>query len=175
LLLLHEEVVSSTEDDKNKEDNAKDLAAGHFGLAGLKLGLERLNLFAAALVNGIAAVSNILDELLADLLDLELSVLVVGGALGGLLVKSKTGAVRNLLASELVVGDLGLRGAGFIGEEIKLCVGEWKEENESRSISSSSCEPPRRHKQISCERADCGRPSGPALVGAQSKKGSTDG
>ena len=120
LLLLHPEVVSSTEDDKDEKDNAKDLATGHLSLAGLKLGLERLNLFAAALVNGIAAVDNILDEALADLLNLELTVLVVGSALGSLLVKSKAGAVGNLLTSQLVVGGGGLRGAGFVREELKL-------------------------------------------------------
>ena len=120
LLLLHPEVISSTEDDKDEEDNAKDLAARHLGLAGLELGLKRLDLFAAALVDGIAAVDNILDEALADLLNLELSVLVVGSALGGLLIKSKAGAVGDLLASELVVGGRGLRGTRFVGEELKL-------------------------------------------------------
>ena len=117
LLLLHPEVVSSTKDNKDEEDNAKDLAAGHLGLAGLELGLD---LFAAALVNGIAAVDNILDEALADLLNFELTVLVVGSTLGGFLVKSKAGAVRDLLASELVVGGRGLRGTRFVREELKL-------------------------------------------------------
>ena len=104
LLLLHPEVVSSTEEDNDEEDNAKDLAARHLGLAGLELGLELLNLFASALVNGVTTVGNILDETLADLLDLELTILIVRGALGGLLVKSKAVAVGDLLASELVVG-----------------------------------------------------------------------
>lgn len=122
LLLLHPEVVSGTKDDKNKENNAEDLATVALGLAGLKLGLERLNRFAAALVSGVTAVDDIFEEVLADLLGLELSIIVVGGALGGILVKSKTGAVRDLLAGELVVGGCGLRGAGFFGEEIKLCV-----------------------------------------------------
>ena len=120
LLLLHPEVVSSTKDNKEEEENAKDLAAGHLGLAGLELGLELLDLFASALVHGITAVDNILDEALADLLNLELTVLVVGSALGGVLVKSKAGAVRDLLASELVVGGRGLSGTGLVGEELKL-------------------------------------------------------
>ena len=120
LLLLHPEVVSSTKDNKDEEDNAKGLAAGHLGLAGLELGLERLDLFAPALVHGITSVDNILDEALADLLNLELTVLVVGSALGGVLVKSKAAGVRDLLASELVVGGRGLSGTGLVGEEIKL-------------------------------------------------------
>ena len=120
LLLLHPEVVSGTKDDKNKENNAEDLATVALGLAGLKLGLERLNRFAAALVSGVTAVDDIFEEVLADLLGLELSIIVVGGALGGILVKSKTGAVRDLLAGELVVGGCGLRGAVLVGEESEL-------------------------------------------------------
>ena len=148
LLLLHPEVVSGTKDDQNKKDNAEDLATVALGLAGLKLGLERLNLFAAALVSGVTAVGGVLDELRAHVLGLELSVIVVGGALGGHLVKSKTGAVRDLLAGELVVGGCGLSGAGFFGEEIKLCVRMWgmeKREMRDDQLEFVVAKPP--HKQ----------------------------
>ena len=119
LLLLHPEVVSGTKDDQNKKDNAEDLATVALGLAGLKLGLERLNLFAAALVSGVTAVGGVLDELRAHVLGLELSVIVVVGAAGVLSTEAATG-VRDRLAGEFVVGGCGLRGAVLVGEEAEL-------------------------------------------------------
>merc|ERR1719183_1565380 len=122
LLLLLEEPEGASEGGGDDKDDEEDLATVALGLAGLKLGLERLNLFAAALVSGVTAVGGVLDELRAHVLGLELSVIVVVGAAGVLSTEAATG-VRDRLAGEFVVGGCGLRGAVLVGEEAEHNVG----------------------------------------------------
>merc|ERR1719183_2132352 len=122
LLLLLEEPEGASEGGGDDKDDEEDLATVALGLAGLKLGLERLNLFAAALGSGVTAVGGVLDELRAHVLGLELSVIVVVGAAGVLSTEAATG-VRDRLAGEFVVGGCGLRGAVLVGEEAERNVG----------------------------------------------------
>ena len=84
-----------------------------------ELGLKRLDLFASALVHGITTEGGVLNETHAHVLGLELSVIVVVGAAGILSAKTAAG-VRDLLASELVVGGRGLSATVLVGEEAEL-------------------------------------------------------
>ena len=119
LLLLLEEPVATSKGGGDDEDDEEDLATVALGLAGLELGLKRLDLIAAVLVHGITTEGGVLNEAHAHVLGLELSVLVVVGAAGILSTKTAAG-VRDLLASELVVGGCGLSGTVLVGEEAEL-------------------------------------------------------
>jgi hypothetical protein len=102
LLLLLEEPVGTSKGGGDDEDDEEDLATIALGFAGLELGLERLDLFAAILVHGVTAKGGVLNEARAQFLGLELSVVIVVGAAGVLSAKTTTG-IRDLLASQLVV------------------------------------------------------------------------